>query len=330
VLAKALGIDSSTVSRALNDSDRVTKKTKEIVLAKAKELGYQRNSLASNLRKNKSYTIGVVVPRISRYFFSSAISGIEETAYALGYNVIICQSLDELNREERIIDNLISNRVDGVLISVSMETIDGNHLKKLQQNNIPLVFFDRNCNAIPDVSSVQINDLQAAFNATNHLIKKGCKKIVHFSGPQTLDIYRKRLEGYTNALKEATIAYDNRLVLSSKLMEADGNLLAKKILKIEPAIDGIFSANDLAGIGAIKYLKSIGKKIPEDIRIVGYSNEPVSAVIEPSLTTINQFGIEMGTKACNLLIRIINGDILKSTEKTQIINPELIIRESSM
>ncbi len=330
VIAKALNIDSSTVSRALNNSDRVTKKTKELVLKKAKELGYQRNSLASNLRKNKSYTIGVVVPRISRHFFSSAISGIEEMAYSLGYNVIICQSLEELSREESIINNLISNRVDGVLISVSMETEDGAHLKALKQNNVPLVFFDRHCNALLNTSKVSLDDAHAAYEATNYLIGKGNKRIVHFSGPQTLNIYRERLKGYIKALKENNIPFDEDLVLSSRLMELNGKELTKKIIDNNIVIDAIFSANDLAAIGAIKYLKSIGKKIPDEVSVIGFSNEPVSEVIEPSLTTINQFGLKMGKKACELLIRIINGEALKPHEKNEIIKPELILRESTL
>ena len=190
-IARALNIDSSTVSRALNNSLRVTQKTKDKVIAKANELGYQRNHLASNLRKSKTYTLGVIVPRISRHFFSSAIAGIEETAYQAGYNVVICQSLEELDREKKIAETLLANRVDGVLISISMETNNYEHLLALRQRNIPIVFFDRHCD-IPDSSNVLIDDFHAGFNATEHLILNGSKHIVHFSGTQNLDIYRNR------------------------------------------------------------------------------------------------------------------------------------------
>src|SRR5680860_126925 len=179
-IAKALGIDSSTVSRALNDSDRVTAKTKKGILDKAQELGYTQNMLASNLRRNRSNTIGVIVPRISRHFFSSTIAGIEEMAYKAGYNVIICQSLEEVDRERKIISNLMANRVDGILISVSMETQDHSHLTACFENGTPLVFFDRHVAGMKQTGKVLIDDVQGGFDATEHLILQGCKKIVHF------------------------------------------------------------------------------------------------------------------------------------------------------
>ena len=329
-IAKALKIDSSTVSRALNNSNRVTQKTKSKVLLKAKELGYHPNLLASNLRKNKSNTIGVIVPRISRHFFSSAIAGIEEMAFVKGYNVIICQSLEELEREQRIVGNLISNRVDGVLVSVSMETADGEHLKHFEQNNIPLVFFDRHCEVLSYNSKVLIDDELAAYEATVHLINKGCKKIVHFSGPQTLEIYKNRLKGYKKALKSQRISFDRKLVITSRLMERDGYDSIKRLLNDNVGVDGIFSANDMAAIGAIKYLKSIGKIIPDEIAIVGFSNEPMSEVIEPSLTTIDQSGFEIGKTACNLLFYTIANKEVKTKHQTVILKPILIERESSL
>ncbi len=329
-IAKALEIDSSTVSRALNNSNRVTQKTKGKVLLKAKKLGYHRNLLASNLRKNKSNTIGVIVPRISRHFFSSAIAGIEEMAFAKGYNVIICQSLEGLEREKSIVDNLISNRVDGVLVSVSMETEDGGHLKHFEQNNIPLVFFDRHCEVLGNNSKVLIDDELAAYEATIHLINKGCKKIVHFSGPQTLEIYKNRLKGYKEALKSQGISFDRELVITSRLMEQDGYNSIEKILNDNEGVDGVFSANDMAAIGAIKYLKGIGKIIPDEIAIVGFSNEPMSEVIEPSLTTIDQSGYEIGKTACNLLFYNIANKDVKTKHQTVILKPILIERESSL
>ena len=193
-IANILGLNSSTVSRALNNSSRVAKKTKDKIFEKAAELGYQRNHLASNLRKSKTFTLGVIVPRISRHFFSSAIAGIEETAYKAGYNVIICQSLESLEREQGILDTLLANRVDGVLISISMETKNYNHLKGLKQRNIPYVFFDRHCK-IPGNSNVVIDDFDAAFTAVEHLIEKKSTNIAHFSGPQNLEIYKIDLKG---------------------------------------------------------------------------------------------------------------------------------------
>ena len=200
-IAEALQINGSTVSRALNNSPRVTQKTKHIIRKKAYEMGYQRNALASNLRKNKTNTLGVIVPRISRHFFSSAIAGIEELAFESGYNVVICQSLESLEREVNLIKTLVANRVDGLILSISMETMDYNHLEIAKNNGIPIVFFDRHCE-IPENNNVLVDDFQCSFDATQHLINKGYSKIAHFAGPQNLKLYENRFNGYKRALEK--------------------------------------------------------------------------------------------------------------------------------
>ncbi|WP_299432208.1 LacI family DNA-binding transcriptional regulator [uncultured Maribacter sp.] len=328
-IAKTLEIDSSTVSRALNNSDRVSLKTKKKILDKANELGYQRNLLASNLRKNKTNTIGVVVPRISRHFFSSAISGIEKTAFNKGYNVIICQSLEQLEREQNLIDTLAANRVDGVIMSISMETFNYNHLEKLKKNGTPVLIFDRHCNFSVH-STVLLDDFQGAFEATTHLINQGCKNIVHFSGPSNLKVYQNRLQGYKAALEKSNMNFEEKYVLNSHLMNNDGILLAEKVLKFSEKVDGIFSANDVAAISAMQRFKKAGIRIPEDIAMVGFSNEPISSVIEPALSTIDQSGSKMGKIGTELLIeQIKNKSKLAKPEKV-IIKPSLLIRESSL
>jgi LacI family transcriptional regulator len=327
-IARELNIDSSTVSRALNNNTRVSKKTKEKINAKAEELGYQRNQLASNLRTNKTNTVGVIVPRISRHFFSSCISGIEEVAYENGFNVIICQSLDQFEREQKIVNTLSGNRVDGVLISISMETKEINHLEIFKKNKTPLVFFDRH-HSIHGNSNVLIDDFQGGFEATEHLIHQGCKNIAHFSGPQEILIYKNRFEGYKAALIKNSLPFNEELVITSKLTEVDGVKNIKKLLQINPIIDGIFSSNDVASISAIQYLKTLGFKIPQDVAFVGFSNEPISSVIEPSLTTIEQPGFEMGKIAAKLLIDQIFSKETPLAETT-ILKPLLITRNSSL
>jgi len=327
-IARELGIDSSTVSRALNNNDRVKQETKDLVNAKAFELGYQRNLHASNLRSNKTNTIGVIVPRISRHFFSSAIAGIEEAAYDAGYNVTISQSLERLDREEKILQSLSANRVDGVLISISMETKDNKYLQVFKKNGTPLVFFDRHID-IPGNSNVIIDDYQGGFDATEHLILQGCTSIAHFAGPQELEIYKNRLKGYKAALEKHKIKVDSKLVISSKLMEDDGIESAKKLLALKIPVDGIFSANDTAAISALQYLKEQNIKIPQDIAVVGFSNEPVSSAIEPSLTTINQPGFEMGKIAMNLLLTQIKNKQEPLSPETIVLKPVLIKRNSS-
>lgn len=326
-ISKALEIDSSTVSRALNDSPRVKQKTKQKIIDKALELGYQRNSLASKLRTNRTNTIGVIVPRIARPFFASVIAGIEETAYDAGYDVIICQSLEDLERENKLIETLFSNRVEGILISISMETIDYSHFEKYKKQGLPFVFFDRPCNE-KENTNVIINDFEAGFNATEHLIEKGCRNIVHFSGPQTLGLYKNRLDGYISALKKNNIKINPDYIIESRLMKEDGIKNAKKILNL-PEVDAVFSANDTAAISAMQYLKTKGVSIPEDIAFVGFSNEPISAVIEPSLTTVSQNDFEMGRIASTLLFEKINSKTNKNKNLTKILDGELIVRNSS-
>lgn len=326
-ISKALGIDSSTVSRALNNSSRVSKKTKEKIFNKAIELGYQRNSLASKLRTNRSNTIGVIVPRISRHFFSTVIAGIEETAFDMGYEVIICQSLENLNREKKLIQTLLSNRVDGILISISMETTNFDHLQEYKGQGYPIIFFDRPCN-IKENTNIIIDDFKAGFDATEHLIKRGCKNIVHFSGPKTLELYRQRANGYMAALEKYNLEIRNEYIFESRLMTEDGIDGAKKLLTLSK-VDAVFSANDTAAISAMQYLKSINIKIPDEIAFVGFSNEPVSAVIEPSLTTISQADFEMGKMATTLLLEQIKSKTYVKVGNTKVLKPRLIIRNSS-
>lgn len=324
-ISKALEIDSSTVSRALNNSPRVSEKTKSKILAKANELGYQRNSLASNLRTNKTNTIGVVVPRLSRSFFSSVISGIEEAAYENGFSVIICQSLESLEREQKIMDTLLSHRVDGVLISISMQTNSYQHLLPFEKHGIPIVFYDRPID-FQGYTSVNIDDFEASFKATEHLIINGCSKIVHFGGPQNIELYKNRKEGFCAALKKHGLKYDEQSCFESKLSEDDGFAMAKKALKMK-GVDGIYCANDTSAIGAIKYFKSNAVRIPEDIAIVGFNNDPISAVIEPSLTTVDQPDFEMGTRATNLLLDQIKNDNIIAQFVT--LTSKLVVRNSS-
>lgn len=326
-ISKALNIDSSTVSRALNDSPRVSSKTKEKIQKMAKELGYQKNVMASNLRRNKSNTIGLIVPRIDRHFFSTVIAGIEEMAFESNFNVMICQSLDSFEREKKLIQSLSENRVDGILISISMETTQFDHLEACKQMGIPLIYFDRACE-LEKNTNVIIDDFDAAFKATEHLISIGCKHLVHLSGPQGIKLYQDRKNGFIEALKKHKLPVSENSIFESRLMKDDGTEAAKKILKF-PEIDGVFSGNDTAAIGAMQYLKSKGYAIPEDIAFVGFSNEPIAAVMDPSLTTISQPGFEIGKKAISLLIDQILNKNAPVKPETIILNTALVKRNST-
>lgn len=327
-ISKALKINSSTVSRALSNSPRVKQKTKDLVNQKAKELGYQKNALASNLRTNKTNTIGVVVPRISRKFFSTLISGIEQKAYEEGYSIIICQSLDKIEREQKIIDTLISNQVDGLLISTSMETTNYDHLQKFINTNKPLVFFDRPCISIPNTINVTINNEEASYKAVQHLIKTGCKHICLLVGSLDIDLYKQRKKGYIKALKEHNLEINPNYILESELSKEDGVKAAQKIINM-PEIDAVYSVNDTAAISAMQYLKQQNIKIPKDISFIGFNNDPISEIIEPSLSSTEQPDYEMGILSAKILIQSIKDKNFVPDKKNITLEQKLILRNST-
>ncbi|MEO9968153.1 MAG: LacI family DNA-binding transcriptional regulator [Reichenbachiella sp.] len=309
------------------NNPRVTKKTRDLIQAKAKELGYFRNTLASNLRSQKTRTIGVIVPHISRYFLSTVIAGIEEVAFENDYRVIICQSLDQLEREKQLTDTLLSSQVDGIIMSISMETNQYEHLEKIETQKTPIVFFDRKCEAIP-ANNILIDDFARAFEATEHLILSGRKRIVHFTGSENVSIYQDRLKGYKEALHKHNITEDPTLIYKSSLKPADGKILARQILELKEIPDAIFSANDLAAISCMQELQESGVKIPHDIAIVGFSNEPLGAYTSPSLSSVNQNPLEMGKIATQTLLhQIENPDVV---QETKLLDSSLILRNSSI
>ncbi len=333
-IAKELSLDSSTVSRALQGSTLVKKKTRDLVNDLAIKLNYKPNRLASNLRSNKSNTIGVIVPRISRHFFSSAISGIEEEAYKKGYNILICQSQDKLKYESKNIDNLLHNRVDGLIISLSLETRDLTHLSEFIESETPIVFFDR----VPLDSSVRqpvikiVNDDEdISYKATAHLINQGCKRIAYHSGPDSISIYNARLNGYYKALKEADIPIDKSMIYYSNLMLKDGVDFANKILELKNLPDAMYSANDTTALSSMQYLKLQGIRIPQDVKMIGFSDEPASAFSDPTLTTVDQSGEEMGKVTVKKIIDLIeNREDLQSVKDQLItVKSTLLLRESS-
>ena len=326
-IAKALGISGSTVSRALNNNSRISEKTRSAVRDMAQKLGYQPNALASNLRTSCTKTIGVIIPRISRYFFSSAITGIEEFAREKGYNVIICQSNDQKERESDCVQTLFASRVDGVISSIALNTNNYDHYKTFTNRDIPLVFFDRVCDEL-ETSKVVVDDFKGGFLAAEHLISKGCKRIAHISGPQHLNIYINRLQGYLKAMRKHHIAIDEDQIIESPLTREDGMACAKRLLESSNPPDAIFAANDTTALSIILYAKEKGIRIPEDLAIVGFSNEPFSEYLSPSLTTIEQSGFDVGLKATELLLDIIQNKT-GNRQETIVLPIKLIERESS-
>ncbi|HET6558554.1 MAG TPA: LacI family DNA-binding transcriptional regulator [Prolixibacteraceae bacterium] len=325
-IARELKISASTVSRALNDHPRISLKTKEKIKAVADRLGYRPNTLASNLRQKKSNTIGIVVPLINRHFFSSVISGVEDIAFKAGYNVVISQSNDMAAKEISIVQSMFSNRVDGLIISIAMQSITFDHLKLFIKKHIPLVFFDR---VVPDIETdkVVVDDFTGGFRVTRHLIEQGYKRIAHLAGNLNLMMYLNRKQGYMQALEESGISYDESLVIINTLTSEEGVKAVRQLMSLPEPPDAIFCGNDTTALSSMIYLRDKGINIPRQMGIVGFSNEPFSSVVSPSITTIAQPGFEMGQKAAQMLIRQIESRERKY--ETIVLPTELIIRESS-
>jgi LacI family transcriptional regulator len=325
-IARELKISASTVSRALNDNPRISLKTKEKIKAVADQFGYRPNTLASNLRNKKSNTIGIVVPLINRHFFSSVISGAEDVAYKAGYTVVISQSNDLSAKEINIVQSMFSNRVDGLIISIAMQTNTFEHLKLFRKKHIPLVFFDR---AVPEIETdkIVVDDFDGGFRVTQHLIDQGYKRIGHLAGPQNLKTYIDRKNGYSSALQKNGIPYDESLIIVNTLTSDEGVPAIQRLMGLLNPPDALFCGNDTTALSVMIYLRDKGIRIPEDVGIVGFSNEPFSKVVSPSISTIAQPGFEMGQKAAELIIRKIENK--ERTYQTIVLPTELIVRESS-
>ncbi len=327
-LAKELGISPSTVSRALKDHPDISPETKKQVQELAERLHYKPNLIAQGLRKSKTNTIGVIVPELVHFFFSTVIAGIENVAYARGYNVILCQSDETYEREVSDTRALWNSRVDGMLVSLSRQTTRYDHFQELLNEGLPMVFFDRVSDALP-ASQVVVDDYLGAFKAVELLISKGCKNIVHLAGPPTLQISQSRLKGYTDALESHGIALNRDYIITcpegsyEESKEIMLNFLAK-----HDEIDGVFGCNDMAALGAILAVQEKGKRIPEDVKVVGFSDWQLSNLIKPRLTTVSQAGYKMGQQAAELLIDQIEGKA-QNTPVKKVISTQLIERETT-
>ncbi|MFW5656947.1 MAG: LacI family DNA-binding transcriptional regulator [Bacteroidota bacterium] len=325
-IARQLGVSASTVSRALKDHPDISKSTKDAVQELAEKLNYQPNALALSLKHRSSKTIGVIIPEIVHFFFSSVISGIEDVAYEAGFTVIICQSNEMYSREVENTKALIAHRVDGILISVTKNTSQYKHLENIMESGIPMVFFDR---IVPEITADQviIDDEMAAYKATKHLIDLGRKRILHFSGPSNLLIGRQRLAGYLRALKEAGMEENRDLIVNVDSYEG-GFRAIRWLIDREVDFDGLFAVNDSTAIGAMHALQNHNISIPQQVAIIGFSDGRLSSISRPTLSSVDQHGYEMGSQAMLLLLERINAteDYPAVTKKLE---TNLVIRSSS-
>lgn len=325
-IAKALNTTAPTVSRALNNHPRISDTMKVKVADMAKKLGYEPNTVASSLRLGHSRIIGVIVPYMDRAFFASVIRGIEEQARSHGYNVIICQTHEQLAREIEDVNTLLAAQVAGIIISVSKETTTYDHLERVLSKGKPLVLFDR---TIPQlqVPSVTIDDRLGAKLSVQHLITNGYQKIAHVTGNLSVSIFRDRLSGYQEALNDAQLPQNPEHIVEAPGTVAAGANAIDRLLQTTEPPDAIFFASDFNAVGAIQRLKTLGIQVPEDMGIVGFGNDQLTQYLIPSVSSVDQQSLNMGIEAAKMFMQCLEN---KETNVSSIeLKPKLIIRESS-
>lgn len=327
-IAKALGLSTSTVSRALRDTHEISAATKKIVLEYAKEIGYQPNPIALSLKERRSKSIGVVVSEVANSYFSQAINGIESIAYDRGYHVIISQTHESFEREVSNVQHLASRSVDGLLVSLSSQTTDISHLKHLHERGLPIVFFDRVADEI-DTHKVIANNQQGAFDATEHLIKSGYKRIAHLTSSSHLSISIERLAGYQAALKAHNItpnpAYVKFCPHGGMLYEETENAI-RELLALKEKPDAIFIAGDRLSTGCLSVFKNLNVAVPSDMAIAGFSNSDVLDLFNPSITSIRQPAFEIGQLATQMLLQLIEAKYPVVEFEKKVLETDLFIR----
>lgn len=327
-ISKKLNISAATVSRALNNNPKISEKTRKLVAKTASEMNYKQNRLAQALKQGRTNNVGIIVPYINRSFFSSVIRGIEEELNPHGYHVIICQSHEEEHNEVEQLNALLNTQIDGIFMSVSKTTQNTDHIQKAIDENTPLIFFDRKLE-LAGISSVVLDDFKAGYMSTEHLIQEGCKRIAHLSGDINLEIYRNRFEGYKAALKDYHLPFDEKLVVQTSSKIESGIQAVVELWELENKPDAIFSAGDYAALGAIQELKNKKVKIPEEVCVVGFSNEPFTKYMELPITSVDQTPQMMGKIAAQVFLEQVKGNKSLSIEKKVVLTPELFVRESS-
>lgn len=325
-IARALNISPSTVSRALNDHPSISIQTKKDVHELAEKLNYHPNLTARNLLKKRSGIIGVIIPEITSYFFSMVITGIQDIVSSVGYKLIISQTNESFEEEKKLANEMALMRVEGLLVSPSFNTGSYEHLEEARRSGIPVVIFDRDCPGF-ESSKVFVDVYDGAYQAVKYLIDSGCRKIAHIAGPVSIPTFQERFNAYRNALSDQGREVDPSLIVYSLGFSAeDGVSAIHNLLDQASDIDAIFCVNDAVAIGAMHVLRERGYRIPEDISIIGYDDEPYSCYFSPALTTIWQPVYDMGLLSSKILLDSINKD---TPFRHEVLKPELVIRESS-
>ncbi len=330
-IARELHLSVSTVSKALRDSYEISEKTKKLVMEFAQKHNYRPNPMAQSLKKGHSKSIGIVVSSIDNQFFSQVINGMESEAYSQGYNVIITQSHESYDLEVQNVSHLIHRAIDGLLISIATETADVEHLRRLQQQGLPIVFFDRVSNEI-DTHKVIVDNRGGAYQATTHLLDSGYKNIAHITSSVTSSVTTQRLAGYVDALVERGVGINEEYIkycLHGGLNLDELEQAVNELMQTEPRPDAILTASDRITTSTMTLLHKKNVRIPQDIALVGFSNTVLADVLNPSLTSVHQPAFEIGRKATEMLLSIINSKRPVTEFENVILPTELFIRNSS-
>ena len=325
-LAKSLGVAPSTVSRALQDHPRISKKTKELIWQRVKESGFIPNRYSQILKDNKTYLIGVIVPDLKLHFFSRVLASINHTLASTEYAIVLGHSEETILKEVEFVDKFINLRVDGIIAALSKESDEVNHFERAIKQDIPLVFYDRVSNFLK-ASKVIDDDYNAAYKATEHLIKTGCRVIAHITASKNLNNSNNRLYGYLDALKDNQIEVNEDLIFYFQFDHSSIQKFLDKTIRKYPQLDGIFVFNDYVANTAIHHLLKIGKRIPEDISVMGFSNEPISSYMTPQLSTVEDVAEQMGFEAANSMLKILSGEQLESDKI--VVNQELVLKDTT-
>lgn len=326
-IARELNISVATVSRAMRNTYDVSEATRNKVLQKGRELNYRPNFNARGLVNNKSHNIAIILPTITNYYFSTVITGIQSIAYEKDYNIILYVTGESKEREVSIARTLSLSSIDGLLVCVTAESEHCEHLKSIAETGVPVVFFDR-IGEMANTSSVTQDDFGGAFTAVEHLIRQGYKKIAYIGGPSGLSFSRDRLNGYLAALKRYKISFSASWIVHSEFSQSSGYLDTMKLLENRKNIpDAIFAVNDRKAIGAMLALKESGLRVGKDIGVAGFTNDPMSAIISPGLTTVEEPALEVGKQSCDLLLKHITKRNFQP--RKLVLNGKLIVREST-
>nr|WP_288833252.1 LacI family DNA-binding transcriptional regulator [uncultured Flavobacterium sp.] len=326
-IAAVLGLTPSAVSKALNDHPRISEKTKVAVKEAAIQLDYQPNYLSSALRKGKSNLVGVIIPRVNSHFFSSVVENIEKVLNLNGYNIIMTQSNELYAKECQEIDTLLKIQVDGIIASMANETTDLEYYQKIKSKGTQLVLFDRGEEEL-NVDYVGIDDYKSSHLVIDHLVSQNCKRIAHIAGFKHIRIYKERIRGYKDALEKSGLAAPENWIIESNLRLEDGRRIMQQLLDSPERPDAVYVAGDIAALGALQVLLENNIKVPEEMALIGFSDEPFTSLTQPSISTVNQHSDQIGKLTAEAFLERINNPKKKTINRI-ILEPELIIRQSS-